>query len=216
MCKYSTNMSLSSKLKAKPDVLGPPELKRQNAYTRGDNVSDGFKLDKSNLNEVTIEDEDEDEQEIKQSKFNNILFVADCPLSPVIKQELSNYNNIRTYDRDLFTNRNLNELLLEHDVKHIWVDINDKHARSWLGSVILKNDVYSTVLTYSSVKTQKWLEDLKEHSDIVVKIGELNKLKSLTMGELQDKMLSIDIHSPVSSLMACLGLKNSKLSKKKN
>ena len=152
----------------------------------------------------------------KTERQRNILFVSDSKITPNIKAQLADYSNIYQYDRDLFSNRSCSDLLLEHDCQHLWVNLFDKHGRQWLGKTLLNNDIYYVVAVIGNSKQQKWIEDIKDHIDLKCKVSELNKLKSLTYGELMDNLGSLEIHPPIGKLLSCLGLGNGKLTKKKS
>ncbi len=156
------------------------------------------------------------EPEPEPEKFKNIIFVSDVSISPNIRQQLADYKGIREFDRDLFTNRTCSDLFTNHEVSHIWVCLKNRHGRDWLSKHLLTNDLYELVAVYAGDKQQKWLDDLKDHIDLTIKISDLNKLKSLTYGELVDNLQSLEIHQPISKILSCLGISKGRLTKKKN
>lgn len=154
------------------------------------------------------------EPEPEPEEMEHLLFVSDHKLIPSIKEQLQDYKNIYKYDRDLFTNRTCADLLAK-ECHHLWVCLQDKYARAWLGKALLNNDIYTVVVAYKGDKNQKWINDLKDVSDIVCKVSELGNIKSLTYGDMLNGLESLEIHEPVSKLLSCLGISKN-ISKKKS
>jgi len=188
-------MSLSSKLTKKAvtgdEPLAKPVLVRQKAMEISDLVTE------HDEDEVILDEPEEDAED----KFKNILFISDRPLSKEIQTELSQYNNIKQFDVETFANRSLSTLL-DMNVTHIWVNLKVREGRNYLKTQLMKPHKYGVIVCYHGNKNQKWIKQLESKTDYLCKLSELNKLKSLTYGELQEKISnSIDIHEPAKSLL---------------
>lgn len=142
-------------------------------------------------------------------KFAHILFISDCKLSSSIKEQLSDYSNIKRFDKKLFANRSLQSLLIEYDCQHIWINLCQQSARDWLGCYLPRNNnLYLTVVANSGNKANKWLDDVADFADIKTKVKHLNKIKSLSFPSFSDKLENLFIHSPASPFLSCMGLSN--------
>jgi hypothetical protein len=160
----------------------------------------------------------EEEPDEKAEGFKNILFISDTKLTQQVRSQLCDYHNISSYDKSLFQNRSCCDLFETHNVQNLWVNINSKNARSWLCSVLQENKSYNTVCVYSKSKHGKWLDDLKEHTDLVVSVDRLNEVKSLSMDDFSSKVAGLSLHlhaPPLSKMLSLCGLGSGRLSKKK-
>ena len=145
------------------------------------------------------------------NKYENCLFISDRKISKNIKNLLHEFDKIHEYDNQLFCNRSPESLKKDYNVENIWINLKYKKARVWCGKQLKKNETYAVVVAYSGKKTQKWISDLEDSKkvDVCCKIEDLHKLKSLDLNEFVNNLSNVlNIHSPASPLMACLGLSN--------
>ncbi len=161
-----------------------------------------------------VELDELEEKDAEYNKFKHLMFVSDTKLTDNIRKQLDKYDGIVEFDSELFANRNIEELLGSHTVNHIWVDLRSTKARGWVGFNLPKNDSFDIICVYSNGKLNKWIKDMEPHAEMTIKLAEISKLKSLTMGELVDKISAVNIHEPTSILASLLGC-GASLSKKK-
>lgn len=154
--------------------------------------------------------------ELDEVKYGDkgILFICDCDMNSVVKEQLSEHERVKPFSIELFTNRTLDELYEKHSVKMVWVNVKDKNARYWLGQQLPKKSQYFKVISvYSVSKKSKWLSDVSEFSQYCCKLSELKKqIKALDFEGMLGQLQHVDIHDAPHKLLACLGF--SKLTKK--
>lgn len=155
------------------------------------------------------EPKEEDSPEIKK----NFMFISDRDICNEVKKQLTNYTNLRKYDTN-FINRNCQELI-DNNIEHIWLNISDDKCREWLKHNI-KSDVFKKILVFSSNKRSKFLDDVMEHVDLCTKLSNLNKLNSLSLPEMVDKVEQyVEIHDVPNKCLNFFGCGSSLIKKKK-
>lgn len=194
--QYKTTMSLSSKIKIAED-------------------------------EKKIEDTDEEtgssfvkDSVDQEPQFNNIMFISNCDITDEIRENLSDYSGIRTFDKRIFLNRTCQQLF-ESKVTHVWCNVSNKHAREWISKNVKHNTIYDIVIPFARDKSQKWIKDVSnlcgdDRKPLICKFKRLNKLRSLDIREDLMSGLS-EIHSPISCIeqvLGCMGKLDSKKNKK--
>lgn len=97
----------------------------------------------------TVEDDDETDN-------SNILFISDTS-RPDFK--LENFQHTVEYEKFLFANRTIEQIF--EQCKYLWLNINNKDGRVWLGKN-LKKCHYNISLVYTD-KEQKWIKDIEAY-----------------------------------------------------
>lgn len=144
-------------------------------------------------------------EEAKKEEFH-YLFVADCKLTANIKEQLSSYSNVASFDKHLFLNRSPSDLLNKHSVSHIWVDIHSVNARKWLNTWVKYVSPFEIIAVWSKDKHSKWISDIKPHASHIIKSTELKKVKSLSMNDLALSLnADMNIHAPANCMALLLG-----------
>jgi hypothetical protein len=141
-------------------------------------------------------------------KFQNLWFIADCKLSPKMREQLiENYSNIRSFNMRLFANRSPQVLRDDFNVEHMWTNISDANAREYVRQFIKGNSAFTTVLVRRCVKnakSQRWIKELNDVEgaiDVSMRVKDLNRIESLTMDGLVDQLeQSITLTAPGSTI----------------
>jgi hypothetical protein len=180
----------------------------------------GDKKKKTQTGEILIpHSEDYDDMELAdrvddidlkpEDKFNHCVFISDTDINAKIRNQLIEHGKIKNFKEKLMANRSFQTLLTEFDITHLWINIQSKSARAWLGTYLPKNDgTYCVVAAISGNKNDKWIANIKDYVDVTCKIKHLNKIRSLSFPDLADKMGDIFINAPSNPIAACFGVSN--------
>ena len=149
-------------------------------------------------------------QETKQP--TRILFISDCdPKDLPIKGQIERFDNLAEYDRDLFANRDL-AYFATNAINYVWINLNKEKSRDWVRDNLNDCEGWTVISTFKGSKNQKWLLQMKEYSDFISSVSDLNKIKSLSLDEFTSKVQNLlKISKPeglIKSCLACLKKKN--------
>lgn len=223
-------MSLSSKLRERPSTtlnptpaLTPETTKRtlsqlqvvQEKLAQSNAVIDDDSLELE-LPVISGISKDEDEIKYEQENFDYILFISDYKLTDAICKKLDKFLNIHGFEEETFKNRDFS-YLKEHDVKYIWIDLNQSGAREWVRKHIKHNKEYKVITTYQT-KGSKWVLDLEPYTTFSCSKKKIGDASYLTLGELMDDIQSatLKISKPVGNCLERLLYKNRLVRDQKN
>ena len=139
-----------------------------------------------------------------EAKKDKMLFIADCDASEVAKQ-IQKFENLMEYEQETFANRDLQYF---DNAGHcfLWMNLSKPKARDWLKSALQKCDDWTIITTFKHSKNQKCIAQLKEYSDFVTSVKDLDKIKSLTLDEFASKVKSIiKISKPENIIKRIIG-----------
>jgi hypothetical protein len=138
----------------------------------------------------------------REDSFEYIVFVSDYPCDKLVKDTLDCYK-ITVFDNELFQNRDF-EYMRNNQIKVIWCCLKEDNCRLWLQRNLKKAKTvgYSVIATYA-FKSSKWIENVRDLSDIIVKRKDLKGVRFLTIDELVENLrgTAFKISRPIGSII---------------
>lgn len=124
----------------------------------------------------------------------NAMFVDDEGKKKVLiltdhddQTELLKQNSISFHPLQ-FSNRDLS--YFENRTECIWINLTDSNARAWIRLNLGTSDEFLKVVLYKKDKYQKWVQELKDESEIdnVISLKEFKKISAFDIAELTGKL----------------------------
>ena len=137
-----------------------------------------------------------------------VLFVSDKDLDENLRKQINNWDIIAEYDKDTFTNRDL-DYFLEQELNYLWVNLTKSKARDWLTANL--DDIgerWKVVVITDDKEKASWVQQIKEFADLIGSFSDLKKIKSLTLDEMMKKLQKFRLSKPktfLKKLLSCVG-----------